>query len=98
LQDNPDVPSGRLVSADQERRVHPVLGQISYEWRGATVNRASAPHGLWHFERGASLARELCGESRARFDALVQRLGGGDVMQIRTSRPLRREDDALVFA
>ncbi len=98
LQANPDVASGRLASADGERRVHPVLGQISYEWRGVTVKRASAPHGLWHFERAASLARELQGEARASFDALVQRLGGSDVMQIRTSRPMRREDDALVFA
>lgn len=86
LQANPDVPSGRLVSADEERRVHPVLGEIS------------APHGLWHFERGASLARELQGDARVRFDALVERLAGSEVMQVRTSRPMRREDDALVFA
>ena len=98
LQANPNVARGRLASADGERRVHPVLGEISYAWRGVTVNRGSAPHGLWHFERGARLARALEGEAKRRFDELLQRLGGSEVMQISTSRPLEREDDALVFA
>ncbi|MCP5131226.1 MAG: glutathione S-transferase [Pseudomonadales bacterium] len=95
---NPNVPSGQPTSADGERRVHPVLGEISYPWRGVTVNRASAPHGLWHFERAAGLARELEGEAKTRFDALAGKLGGSEVMRIRISRPMRREDDALVFA
>jgi glutathione S-transferase len=98
LRDNPDIRPGRSTSADEERRVHPVLGEINYSWRGVTVKRNSAPHGLWHFERAASLARELDGEAEARFEQLVRRLGGADVMRIRTSRPLAREDDALVFA
>ena len=98
LQANPDVARGRLASADGERRVHPVLGEISYAWRGVTVNRGSAPHGLWHFERGARLARALEGEAKRRFDELLQRLGGSEVLQIISSRPLEREDDALVFA
>jgi len=98
LQANPDIRSGRSASADEQRRVHPMLGEISYPWRGVTVRRNSAPHGLWHFERGSSLARALGGEAKARFDSLAERLGGAEVMQIRTSRPLAREDDALVFA
>ena len=97
LQANPDLAKGDLASDDGERKVHPKLGDISYVWRGTTVTRASAPHGLWHFERGASLARELQGDDKARFDALVQRAGGTGVMQIRLDRPLEREDDALVF-
>jgi len=98
LKANPDVARGQLASADGQRRVHPALGEISYAWRDVTVKRASAPHGLWHFERCAKLARELEGDAKARFDALAQRLGGRAVMQIRTSRALEREDDALVFA
>ena len=94
----PQVQKGQLASADGQRRVHPALGEISYSWRGVTVKRTSAPHGLWHFERGARLARELGGEAKQRFDTLAQRLGGSEVMRIRTLRPLEREDDALVFA
>ncbi|MBP6683091.1 MAG: glutathione S-transferase family protein [Halioglobus sp.] len=98
IESNPDVQKGQLASADGQRKVHPALGEIRYSWRGVTVKRASAPHGLWHFERGARLARELQGEAKQRFDTLAQRLGGSEVMRIRTLRPLEREDDALVFA
>jgi len=94
---NPDVREGRSTSADGVRRVHPVLGEISYGWRGVTVRRNSAPHGLWHFERAAQLARSLDGAARDRFASLVSRLGGGKCMDIRTLRPMAREDDALVF-
>lgn len=55
------------------------------------------PHSLWHFEGGASLARELEGDAKKRFEALLQRAGGSDVMQIQLGRPIEREDDALVL-
>lgn len=92
-----DLPAGAMVSADGQRSVHPALGMIEYPWRGVTVRRANAPHGLWHFELAAAEARALRGADRERFDALVQRLGGGDMMGIRLARPLRREDHVLVL-
>jgi hypothetical protein len=61
------------------------------------VRRASAPQTLWHFERAAALARALEGEARARFDALLERTGGAQVMAIRLARPLRRDDYVLVL-
>jgi len=96
--DNPSLSSGHLVSAGGERRVHPTLGFIDYSWRGCTVRRASAPHGLWHFDRAAAYARSLRGEPRRRFDALVKRTGGDQVMAIELARPMKREDYALVLA
>ncbi len=97
LQANPELAPGRVASHDAERSIHPVLGTISYPWRGVTVERGSAPQGLWHFERGALLARELEGAAKEHFEALVQRLGGEQVMQIRLLRPLERENNTLVF-
>ena len=96
--DNPSLPAGHLVSADGERKVHPTLGFIDYPWRGCSVHRASAPHGLWHFDKAAAYARALSGESRKRFDALVKRTGGEQVMAIELARPMKREDYALVLA
>jgi len=94
---NPELPAGHLVSADGERKVHPTLGPIQYPWRGCTVHRASAPHGLWHFDRATSHARALEGEALARFTALVRRCGGEPVMAIRLARGLRRENYVLVL-
>jgi glutathione S-transferase len=95
---NPGLPAGHLVSASGERKVHPTLGLIDYQWRGCSIHRASAPHGLWHFDRAASHARGLAGSAQERFDALVQRTGGDQVMAIRLARPLRRENYVLVLA
>jgi hypothetical protein len=96
--DNPSLPAGHLVSADGERKIHPTLGFIDYPWRGCTVHRASAPHGLWHFDKAAAYARALSGKPRARLDALVQRCGGEQVMAIEPARPMKRENYALVLA
>ena len=93
---NPDLPTGHLVSAGGERKVHPTLGFIDYTWRGCAIHRASAPHGLWHFDKAASHARSLGGEAGSRFQALVQRTRGERVMAIRLARPLKRENYALV--
>ena len=95
---NPDLPAGHMLSAGGERKVHPTLGAIEYDWRGCTVRRASAPQALWHFERAAALARALEGEARARFATLVERTGGEQVMATRLARPMKREDYVLVLA
>jgi glutathione S-transferase len=97
LQANPDLPAGHLLSHDGQRSVHPVLGMLSHSWRGVTVERASMPQGLWHFEKAASAARALQGEARQRFDALSERLGGSEMMQIRLTRPLLRQNYVLVL-
>jgi hypothetical protein len=62
------------------------------------MRRASAPHGLWHFDKAAAYARALTGAARLRFDALASRTGGGDVMSIRLARPMVRDDYVLVLA
>jgi len=94
---NPTLPSGHLASASGERLVHPTLGFIDYELRGCAIHRASAPHALWHFDRAASYARTMDGDACARFDALLQRVGGERVMAIRLARPLKRENYTLVL-
>jgi glutathione S-transferase len=98
VQADPSMPAGRMVSSTGERKIHPTLGPIEYRWRGITVARASAPHGLWHFDKAAAVARALEGEARASFDSLVRRSGGDSVMAIRLARPMKREDYVLVLA
>ena len=95
---DPSMPAGRLVSANGERKIHPSLGPIGFTWRGCHIQRASAPHGLWHFDRAAAHARSLTGDAKTRFDDLVRRTGGEQVLAIRLVRPMKREGYALVLA
>jgi glutathione S-transferase len=97
LQANPALPAGQMISHNGERTVHPVLGMIEYPWRGVSMQRASMPQGLWHFEQAASEARALSGPAQKNFKALVDRLGGGDMMQVKLVRPLVRQDYVLVL-
>jgi glutathione S-transferase len=94
---NPGLPAGHLLSATGGRQVHPTLGPVEFEWRGCTMRRMSAVQSLWHFEKAASLARELTGEARRRCDELVRRTGGESAMAIRPARPIRRENYVLVL-
>lgn len=94
---NPDLPAGHRVSESGEHKVHSTLGFIDFQSRGCAIHRASAPHGLWHFDRAAGRARSLQGEARDRFTALVERTGGAQMMAIRLTRPMRRENYALVL-
>ena len=98
LESNPGLPAGHLVSETGERKVHPTLGFLEYPWRGCTIRRASAPHGLWHFDKAACHARTLDGDARARFTALVHRTGGAPVMSIKLARSMKRENCVLVLS
>jgi glutathione S-transferase len=93
-----DKAAGDLVSHDGRRQVHPLVGRIRYPWRGVTMERASAPHGLWHFAKAADFARTLDGADRQRLDAVLDRTGGQTMMAIRPSRPMARVDNVLVLA
>jgi len=97
LMTNSDLPVGHMVSHTGERSVHPTLGMVAYPWRGVTMQRASMPQGLWHFEQAVREARALSGSARERFDSLSVRLGGQAMMQVNLVRPMVRKDYVLVL-
>ncbi len=94
---NPGLPAGHVLSHDGQRRVHPTVGPISYSWRGVTVNRLSSPAGLWHFAQATEWAQSLEGAGAQALNALLERLGGQEMMRIRTTRPVRRLDYMVVL-
>jgi glutathione S-transferase len=95
--DNPGLPSSHIASLSQDRRVHPGLGEISYQLHGCTITRSCAPQTLWHFDKAAGHARALRGDARAQFDALVRRTGGERVMAITLARALKRANYVVVL-
>ena len=98
VQANPSAPVGHLLSQSQERRVHPSLGEVTFDLRGIPMRRQCAPQALWHFDRAASLARGLAGSSRDRWHGLMQRTGGEPVMAIALARPIAHSNNVLVLA
>jgi len=98
VQANPSAPAGHLLSQSQERRVHPSLGEVTFDLRGVPMRRQCAPQALWHFDKAASLARGLAGSSRELWRALMQRTGGAQVMSISLARPIEHRDNVLVLA
>jgi hypothetical protein len=95
---NQELPAGQLVAANDQRTVHPTLGAIEFNLRDCIIRRASAPHGLWHFDKAAAYARALDGDAAARFAALVQRNGGELMMAVSLARPMFRQDYVLVLS
>jgi glutathione S-transferase len=95
LRANPGMPAGHFVGASQERRVHPMLENVSYRLRGREVHRRCAAQALWHFERAASLGRGLAGEAGQRWAALLAATGGEHVMSISLQRRMQRQRNVL---
>ena len=98
VQTNPSAPVGYLLSQSQARRVHPSLGEVTFDLRGVPMRRQCAPQALWHFDKAASLARGLAGSGRDLWQALMQRTGGAQVMSISLARPIAHRDNVLVLA
>jgi glutathione S-transferase len=96
---NPGLPPGSPPSLRPDKRlVHPMLGPVSYPYRGVTMTRLCMPQSLWHFEKAAALARCLDGAALERWRALLERTGGAQIMAIELARPMKREDYLLVLA
>lgn len=96
---NPDLPAGSPPSLTPARRlVHPMLGTVSYPYRGVAMTRHCAPQALWHFDKSAQLARCFEGAALTRWREVLERTGGTEVMAIQLARPMKRHDYLLVLA
>lgn len=96
---NPDLPAGSPPSLTPARRlVHPMLGPVSYRYRGVAMTRHCAPQALWHFDKSAQLARCFEGAALTRWREVLERTGGTEVMAIQLARPMKRHDYLLVLA
>lgn len=92
---NPGMPAGAVVGLDGKKRVHPNVGPIAYPWRGCLVERASAPHALWHFSRFQEQLAACDDEARDMLMPLLQQLGGEEACALQLTRPMVRQNYAL---
>lgn len=96
---NQGLPVGSPPSLTPARRsVHPMLGPVSYSYRGAEMTRRCAPQSLWHFGKSVRVADVFQGDTLSRWRELLERTDGVEVMAIRLARPMKRHDYLLVLA
>jgi hypothetical protein len=94
---HPEVQAGHLVHINDKHMVHPTLGMVSYAWRGVQVQRASAVHGLWLFQSAQDAAQALSTVAGRKWEALLQRTGGQEVMDLTLPRAMTRLNNVLVL-
>ena len=93
----PELKAGDLINVNGSHMVHPTLGTVSYTWRGAQVQRASAIHGLWLFQSAQDAAQALSTDASRKWAALLQRTGGQEVMDLTLPRAMTRLNNVLVL-
>lgn len=91
------LPAGTPTHIAQERKIHPTVGMVEYQWRGCKIQRASAPHGLWLFAKAQAAANGLSGAAQQRVAELLKRTGGEPVMALQLARQMKRENYNLVL-
>ena len=90
--------TGAVVGLDGERRVHPSVGTVSYDFHGTKMTRGSAPHAIWMFRVAQKGAEALSGDAKARFVALLDRTQGQPLFGLAVARDMARADNVLVLA
>ena len=97
LDAHPQMQAGDLINANDKHMVHPTLGMVSYVWRGVQVQRASAVHGLWLFQKAQDAANAVSGDAKQKLAAWIERTGGREVMDLRLPHAIERQNNLLVL-
>lgn len=69
----------------------PLLDQYEYEIRGVRFQRVEFIDAMYHFQHVLDVIESLDKNSQRRFDDLVQRTGGSELMAMGPARRLKSE-------
>jgi glutathione S-transferase len=92
-----DLKAEHQININDRPMVHPTLGAVSYTWRGAQVQRASAVHGLWMFQTAQEAMRDVSPYAQKKLMELLKRTGGQAVMDVTLPRAMTRLNNVLVL-
>ncbi|NNL87306.1 MAG: glutathione S-transferase family protein [Myxococcales bacterium] len=95
--DDPKPISGTLVKADPEGTggAHPNLGEFEFELRGTKIKTQAFANVVFHFQRLLDVVSSLDDAGRAKFEALVSRTGGTELMASKLGRRMKSENYQL---
>lgn len=94
----PNRPAGAIVGLDEERTIRQSLGQIEHVQQGVNVERMAWPDTLLLHQEVTAIVDVMNSEDRNEFETFMRGIGGGDVLSIRLSRPIKRDDFSTVLA
>ncbi len=85
---DPGLPSGTIIQSDPGAgTAHPSLDWFEFELRGVRVRRRDHVDAVYHFQRVLDVLAGLDEEGHTRFDRVVSRNGGEELL---ASGPIRR--------
>lgn len=83
----PHAPAGTIIQAPNEAgTTHPSTGWIEFDVRGVRHRRRDSVDIVYHLQRVYDVIDALDVEARARFEAIIARAGGGELMALRASK------------
>lgn len=86
------------IDAHPGQRLPRAVGRHRFRIGDAEDERAALSFPQWMLQRPLFYYQGLAGEARAAADALLERAGGVEAMQMRIPRPVERRDNRLVAA
>ena len=91
---------GTLVKADPDGTggAHPNLGEFEFNLRGTTVKTQAFANVVRHFQRLLDVVASLDDADRTKFEALMARTGGTDLMSTQMERRIKTEYYQLFLA
>jgi len=94
LDANPDLPSGAEINRTRTAPSsgHPRLGEITFEQRGTTFRRQGLASAVYHYQCMKDVIESLPADGRAKFDALINSVGGESFLKAQPARRIKYEN------
>jgi len=96
---NPDLPPGTEINSNpDELGAHPPLENCTYEIKNTKFERLSFVDPVVHFQRVLEAVDDLDTADRSRFDALMERTGGTNLLSMTPKRRVKFDNYRYVLA
>ena len=100
FESDPDRAAGTLIQTDPDAPIgaHPHIGAFDFELRGVTVHSQAFSNVVYHFQRVLDVIAALDKDGKAKFDSLMARTGGSDLMSANLAHRIKGEHYSFKLA
>lgn len=85
-------PSGTIISHDQVKANHQILGSVAHEQQGVTINRMALIDNLTQHQRFVNVIDGMSEPDRSLFEKLMEKNGGTAIATLRLRRTMKRKN------